>query len=139
MLSPGFRCSLIIRFNSRAHGRARRPPVDRIVAVTDVSIHAPMGGRDSQVLEKLAEVTVSIHAPMGGRDLAANETATVGIAFQFTRPWEGATTGIKMAETLTIVSIHAPMGGRDIMGSSFLQMTRVSIHAPMGGRDRALS
>ena len=48
-------------------GRDRNPRGFRILAV--ISIHAPLAGRDSRLLYELPAVSaISIHAPLAGRD-----------------------------------------------------------------------
>ena len=56
-----------------------------------VSIHAPVGGRDSDVARIDKNVVVSIHAPVGGRDKPERGNNEKDKKFQSTRPWEGAT------------------------------------------------
>ena len=102
----------------------------------DVSIHAPVRGRDLlQGLVLEMNDAVSIHAPVRGRDaLPATLRSTMRCfnprarawarhivrfdlaahePFQSTRPCVGATDRIKHWAARCKVSIHAPVRGRD--------------------------
>ena len=57
----------------------------------DISIHAPLAGRDGKYVRCGAVlVNISIHAPLAGRD-----------------------GGLTMADYIERISIHAPLAGRD--------------------------
>jgi len=100
---------------------------------------------------------VSIHAPVRGRDQRQEATSITRRSFQSTRPCVGATRQEHQVAKQFNVSIHAPVRGRDGVsllgdGCSTFQSTRpcegatlkqaidrlsetVSIHAPVRGRD----
>ncbi len=130
--------------------------------VRGVSIHAPRGGRDLQVLHDLLDVVlVSIHAPRGGRDGSAAPTRTSSSGFNSRAPWGarpapksraawhsrfnsrapwGARRDLRReGERRGGVSIHAPRGGRDLLPDVAVLLEPVSIHAPRGGRDSSVS
>ena len=56
---------------------------------------------------------VSIHAPLAGRDREEEILMSYEIVFQSTRPSRGATRCRKCREARKPVSIHAPLAGRD--------------------------
>ena len=62
-----------------------------LLTVMDISIHAPLAGRDGKYVRCGAVlVNISIHAPLAGRD-----------------------GGLTMADYIERISIHAPLAGRD--------------------------
>ena len=84
-----------------------------LLTVMDISIHAPLAGRDGKYVRCGAVlVNISIHAPLAGRD-----------------------GGLTMADYIERISIHAPLAGRDVPEAHSLLLLDISIHAPLAGRD----
>ena len=137
---------------------ATREAAERIKRM-DISIHAPLAGRDLRGFTFPAEsVKISIHAPLAGRDLIFHLIWRIHSLFQSTRPLRGATLAVLLPSGIVVISIHAPLAGRDLKGrrsrarSRKFQSTRplrgatlytflyfplvvISIHAPLAGRD----
>ena len=77
-------------FNPRAPCGARRLEPEDIHRALNISIHAPLAGRDYDMDGNDQPIEISIHAPLAGRD----DYGLPGIC-------RGA------------ISIHAPLAGRD--------------------------
>ena len=130
------------------------------VRYEEISIHAPLAGRDRLSLGLDSElVEISIHAPLAGRDGAPTSDLQAATKFQSTRPLRGATSHTLLPEVRLSISIHAPLAGRDLRARfghvhrAVFQSTRplrgatetyfeyghfgisISIHAPLAGRD----
>ena len=125
------------RFNPRAPCGARltRPP--QSWRYVEVSIHAPLAGRDSTAALPVSHTEgVSIHAPLAGRDPLPGFTHPGAWLFQSTRPLRGATLRQICGVQIVAVSIHAPLAGRDSTAKRmYSRFVYVSIHAPLAGRD----
>ena len=82
---------------------------------------------------------ISIHAPLAGRDLVVWIVCGTYSQFQSTRPLRGATLANSGAHARLLISIHAPLAGRD---AGLYRVERpgavISIHAPLAGRDAAV-
>ena len=88
-----------------------------LLTVMDISIHAPLAGRDGKYVRCGAVlVNISIHAPLAGRD-----------------------GGLTMADYIERISIHAPLAGRDVPEAHSLLLLDISIHAPLAGRDAKMA
>ena len=59
------------------------------------------------------QTDVSIHAPWEGCDSQGDEGQHGNNGFQFTHPGKGATLGLRVGAHLEVVSIHAPWEGCD--------------------------
>ena len=105
-------------------------------ALSGISIHAPLAGRDNRMLDLESALTefqstrpsrgatphwlfgfqlnpISIHAPLAGRDLSTNPATISHSIFQSTRPSRGATSKRHFLAPSMRISIHAPLAGRD--------------------------
>ena len=79
-------------FNPRAPCGARRPAIlHHLPGRLYFNPRAPCGARHHPVREAAAEENISIHAPLVGRDLAVIPAALRTVLFQSTRPLWGAT------------------------------------------------
>ncbi len=126
-------------FNPRARAWARLPSRSRTSPRIDVSIHAPVRGRD-RLHSPARPLSRSFNprARAWARRLLTTKT-TRQSTFQSTRPCVGATVGYRSDCFGQSVSIHAPVRGRDLMRRRFCPKDIVSIHAPVRGRDNAAS
>ena len=81
----------------------------------DISIHAPLAGRDG-LLHKLFHglTVISIHAPLAGRD-ARTVAVPRALDISIHAPFAGRDLPKKRREAASPISIHAPLAGRDIM------------------------
>ena len=59
------------------------------------------------------DTDISIHAPLAGRDGIASKLQNAVYEFQSTRPLRGATTYQDLIALGDNISIHAPLAGRD--------------------------
>ena len=100
-------------FNPRAPCGAR--PATLFVARKggNISIHAPLAGRDPGELQVSESALISIHAPLAGRDFFFGFRILPAPLFQSTRPLRGATISFVGSCVSTSISIHAPLAGRD--------------------------
>ena len=123
----------------------------------DISIHAPLAGRDlfspvgqslyadfnpraprgarprrSGIRRKLKNFNP--RAPRGARPWYCPECRKIR-EFQSTRPSRGATVKAGFNRAGTVISIHAPLAGRDRGQVPMLSRRAISIHAPLAGRD----
>ena len=64
------------------------------LSAVDISIHAPLAGRDRFRISSSLSARISIHAPLAGRDR-----------------------GEYLGEAISEISIHAPLAGRDLWRS----------------------
>ena len=78
----------------------------------EISIHAPLAGRDPRRRKKDTDNRISIHAPLAGRDLAAALEAQEDAAFQSTRPLRGATSAVPQSSPQPNFNPRAPCGAR---------------------------
>ena len=133
--------------------------MDRLFALVDISIHAPLAGRDANIhRRRFRQIHFNPRAPRGAR-LWISDKLLNASPFQSTRPSRGATWTILATVSRSSISIHAPLAGRDPeadfyrAGFGQFQSTRpsrgataariagsylskISIHAPLAGRDR---
>ena len=111
---------MILNFNPRAPCGARRyTPNDSQYNDHKISTHAPLAGRDYQVIYADGAKKISTHAPLAGRDTGCNRVSNCEVEFQPTRPLRGAT-GCQPGKTIAQkgISTHAPLAGRDLRSSS---------------------
>ena len=122
------------------------------VAVSEISIHAPLRGRlaeegfnftavkfqstppcggDDRDEAALLEFAISIHAPLRGRPRFGKNLQT-GINFN-PRPLAGATASAGIPCPATLFQSTPPCGG-DAHGPVSLTNNLISIHAPLRGR-----
>ena len=78
-------------FNPRAPCGARLKVNSRTCTLSQISIHAPLAGRDFRSTSLTLRSSISIHAPLAGRDVSTSPIAAFTLAFQSTRPLRGAT------------------------------------------------
>ena len=100
----------------------------------NISIHAPLRGRQSWEHERIIIIIISIHAPLRGRLVRSARTQARG-RFQSTPPCGGD----KSAEALwryVSISIHAPLRGRRWKNKNNYASILISIHAPLRGRQQ---
>ena len=134
-----------------------------IVSPSQFQSTRPLRGATVKAAHSVAFFDISIHAPLAGRDLRTRKIAAFRSSFQSTRPLRGATAGIIAiagiathfnprapcgARRVSIcfrrirskISIHAPLAGRDFgLPLSVVTGLLISIHAPLAGRDRKRS
>ena len=79
----------------------------------EISIHAPLAGRDASDAIALFADAISIHAPLAGRDTNCKRISAPHFPFQSTRPLRGATFCLERGVNVMRISIHAPLAGRD--------------------------
>ena len=124
------------KFQSTRPVRGATVAVLPVLALLDISIHAPRAGRDA---DHRAHAPRPRHfnprAPCGARPPCA-QSSSASRQFQSTRPVRGATKDGRIWTPENIISIHAPRAGRD-EGGALLRPARerISIHAPRAGRD----
>ena len=107
-------------FNPRSPRRERQEPNAATVAFSDISIHAPREGSDTQIFRRDKSANISIHAPREGSDVSIVTPDALVPVFQSTLPEKGATEkDIPMKDGISI-SIHAPREGSDMSFSRHL-------------------
>ena len=106
-------------FNPRAPCGARRCDVERRDVGQNISIHAPLAGRDIFTDTSASSSRYfNPRTPCGVRHLAVNDTA-IGLVFQSTHPLRGATLEEVSSMMVMLISIHAPLAGCDRSRPSF--------------------
>ena len=102
----------------------------------DISIHAPLAGRDDLASDTRWADSISIHAPLAGRDYSFAWSATAGFKFQSTRPLRGATLAVLLlcSMDLQFQSTRPLRGATRSMNKWYINGI-ISIHAPLAGRD----
>ena len=123
-------------FNPRAPCGAR-PPHGLIPSISiQISIHAPLAGRDERLTPLLQRlVDFNPRAPCGARQ-RQRQYREANREFQSTRPLRGATRYHVGLPPELGISIHAPLAGRDDERLwPFRRLLKISIHAPLAGRD----
>ena len=130
-----------------------------IVALVDISIHAPLTGCDVHGLFRLGlALGISIHAPLTGCDTAMWIYASHHKRFQSTHPLRGATAGFRpeisstrfqsthplrgatrtsFTRVLSLASFQSthPLRGATSGAGEWLYRQGISIHAPLAGCD----
>ena len=105
-----------------------------------ISTHAPLAGRDYQVIYADGAKKISTHAPLAGRDgLRRVIRMQRPKEFQPTRPLRGATSGMGWRSKSKGISTHAPLAGRDLKTPRLADARGISTHAPLAGRDQLSS
>ena len=141
----------LANFNPRAPCGARPSSADAIVTINEISIHAPLAGRDAcDVVSDWLRELISIHAPLAGRDVCTRQGQRRPRLFQSTRHSRrkssaadfnprapcGARQRLRRERLLRcVISIHAPLAGRDTDDHCVDDIRDISIHAPLAGRD----
>ena len=123
-------------FNPRAPCGARQHPHSLTSTPPEISIHAPLAGRDAPAKIPTTVCTdFNPRAPCGARRkvLLRRHKKTL---FQSTRPLRGATGPLGPPALHNRISIHAPLAGRDEPNRPALHRGAISIHAPLAGRDQ---
>ena len=153
-----------MHFNPCAPYGARRIDVAGPILGTEISIHAPLTGRDRKLiplkglLQKFQSTRplrgatlvatilghhgrISIHAPLTGRDIMRQKRAIQQtIDFNPRAPYGARRNDGRTALAGSGISIHAPLTGRDCRLFRMIPLCRsISIHAPLTGRDEPLS
>ena len=126
-----------MHFNPRAlTGR------DRLVLVGHPRAHhfnprAPYGARHPGSLTQGNTNEISIHAPLTGRDPAPQRLIDGGFLFQSTRPLRGATgSPAERRTSLIVFQSTRPLRGATRAEDKFCSTSEISIHAPLTGRDQ---
>ena len=123
----------------------------------DISIHAPLAGRDQFVFSGIWRGRISIHAPLAGRDSSGPaprrrapdfnprapcgarrsrpRTAMALTGFQSTRPLRGATAVLTGINQASLFQSTRPLRGATSFRCSYCRTHCISIHAPLAGRD----
>ena len=116
-------CAMALRagasyFNPRAPCGVRPRSVPSTAAGRHFQSTHPLRGA-TQTGRRIAGMTqISIHAPLAGRDLEAGNTYYAPYRFQSTRPLRGATYAPPEVYQAADISIHAPLAGRDQASAS---------------------
>ena len=115
----------------RDHDDSRR----RILLL--ISIHAPLVGRDMRASELVKKHIISIHAPLVGRDRRHSPTTWILGNFNPRAPC-GARRGCEWSRRRSkMISIHAPLVGRDDPRSDSKQAgDHFNPRAPCGARPK---
>ena len=125
-----------VYFNPRAPCGARR--LSRLVRRMQEVFQStrPLRGATSLLSILLPVVDISIHAPLAGRDDEAEISALMEAEFQSTRPLRGATRAIATANCIVCdFNPRAPCGARRLRVYHDFPVVQISIHAPLAGRD----
>ena len=106
-------------------------------AVTRISTHAPLAGRDQMPVWSVLTSVLDFNprAPCGARP-AQMFVQNLPCQFQPTRPLRGATGRGGHPEVPAGISTHAPLAGRDsLLPKQCSGHQQISTHAPLAGRD----
>ena len=103
--------------------------------LTGISIHAPLAGRDSCIVNEIHNNRYfNPRAPRGARPNISRRRHSRSL-FQSTRPSRGATQLAKLLYDNQKISIHAPLAGRDsFCWSTRRIITNFNPRAPRGAR-----
>ena len=131
------RSSTTSYFNPRAPCGARRSDCVIYQRFANISIHAPLAGRDQELIHRAVCLYISIHAPLAGRD-TVRPLLTIHTQYFNPRAPCGARPSVPAKSFLPfVISIHAPLAGRDVSPPvPRMPSFGISIHAPLAGRDR---
>ena len=102
----------------------------------EISIHAPLAGRDAEAAASGATARVfQSTRPLRGATIHRTVCPRYFLRFQSTRPLRGATIGKMLDNYVTVISIHAPLAGRDraITGTG-TKLDYFNPRAPCGAR-----
>ena len=111
--NPDLVVGAFILFQPTRPLRGATRSTSRIENFTEISTHAPLAGRDGEVVPSLqARMDFNPRAPCGARQYL-----------------EGHNYG------RTNISTHAPLAGRDVIRRGSLHVKWISTHAPLAGRD----
>ena len=125
-------------FQSTRPLRGATNNIARMADNQQISIHAPLAGRDYKAIFGWRSVNnFNPRAPCGARRLAGLPRCSAG-KFQSTRPLRGATQQKAYKKACNHISIHAPLAGRDVSRWMISEScSQISIHAPLAGCDRS--
>ncbi len=96
----------------------------------------PRGGRPVPLGPVIAITDISIHAPARGATYAGGAGSQSVIHFN-PRPREGGDGGAELSRRGGIISIHAPARGATGIVKNGLDLHNISIHAPARGATRS--
>ena len=112
------RSSTTSYFNPRAPCGARRSDCVIYQRFANISIHAPLAGRDQELIHRAVCLYISIHAPLAGRD-TVRPLLTIHTQYFNPRAPCGARPSVPAKSFLPfVISIHAPLAGRDCLAST---------------------
>ena len=123
-------------FQSTRPLRGATMTISTLLFGSNISIHAPLAGRDSsgRLLPGLPGY-FNPRAPCGARP-ASKTSREVTRPFQSTRPLRGATVTMAMRSmSAKDFNPRAPCGARRSMSPPNKNNVQISIHAPLAGRD----
>ena len=109
--------------------------MNRSLAVSKISIHAPIVGCDFCNIILPQYVMISIHAPIVGCDHCPSRFLRTSPGISIHAPIVGCDSFVAPASTLIAISIHAPIVGCDLIFVIFYYRFIISIHAPIVGCD----
>ena len=95
----------------------------------------PLRGATVPVTERLPELEISIHAPLAGRDFVRATFSKERVQFQSTRPLRGATESSYQTVTEDLFQSTRPLRGATDVEIVTVSSMSISIHAPLAGRD----
>ncbi len=96
----------------------------------------PLRGATAAKSDRIVDADISIHAPLAGRDSCGRCTRSACAIFQSTRPLRGATaSGPGTRSPGTYFNPRAPCGARLLALLADVGEALISIHAPLAGRD----
>ena len=123
-------------FNPRAPCGARPARCAVSAAISRISTHAPLAGRDRESAAlPLGTFSISTHAPLAGRDQRAPQHRYLFLTFQPTRPLRGATPPRTYETCFWIFQPTRPLRGATPGAGRPGGLLRISTHAPLAGRD----
>ena len=126
------------KFQFTHPGRGATRPLEDLVDLISVSIHAPREGCDRPPLSPIhCEGCFNSRTPGGVRPINHIDVATI-MQFQFTHPGRGATVRHWFARQLVKVSIHAPREGCDTPSLIIVRQERGFNSRTPGGVRQAL-
>ena len=129
-----------MHFNPCAPYGARRIDVAGPILGTEISIHAPLTGRDVSVpFGGQPREPISIHAPLTGRDASEGRPCVSAAHISIHAPLTGHDLQIQLVQLLDYISIHAPLTGRDLnTRSNRAVIGYFNPRAPYGARPQAV-
>ena len=105
-------------FNPRSPWGERLTFIYQIIFGMAFQSTLPVGGATTGEGLKETLIGISIHAPRGGTDLEVLQIGLFGVQFQSTLPVGGATSPYIACLWAKTISIHAPRGGSDAADAS---------------------
>ena len=124
-----------IIFQSTLPAWGATPPVNRILAVQDISIHAPRMGSDIRRSELTCDhARISIHAPRMGSDVCDRSAVRLN-TISIHAPRMGSDYSHSSASRYTRFQSTLPAWGATALRFMILDTEKISIHAPRMGSD----